>query len=116
MNIYSSLITTLLVSVLSTPALAANQPIIKSALLTQPFRSETPLMVLTQKGVKASVNINTSDAETLVLELNGIGQKRAQAIIAYRKQHGPFKSIEDLINVKGIGKKILERNRGKIIV
>lgn len=63
----------------------------------------------------APVDLNTADAKTLAA-LDGIGPQKAQAIIAYRQEHGPFKSVDDLLKVKGIGKKTLDANRGKIIV
>lgn len=59
----------------------------------------------------AQVNINTADADTLSSELSGIGQSKAEAIVAYRKQHGPYKQIEDLTNVKGIGMSTIEKNQ-----
>ena len=63
------------------------------------------------------ININTSDAKTLT-QIKGIGLKRAEAIIAYRNTHGPFKTIDALANVKGISVKTLARweknNPGKI--
>lgn len=59
----------------------------------------------------AQVNINTADADTLSSELSGIGQSKAEAIVAYRKQHGPYKQIEDLTNVKGIGMSTIEKNK-----
>lgn len=57
------------------------------------------------------VNINTADAQTLAAAMKGVGPDKAAAIIAYRRQHGPFKSIDDLKAVKGIGDKTVERNR-----
>lgn len=57
------------------------------------------------------VNINKADASTLSAELNGVGDKKAQAIIDYRTQHGPFKSISELEKVKGISSKTIEKNR-----
>jgi competence protein ComEA len=59
------------------------------------------------------VNINTADAETLAT-LQGIGEKRAEAIIDYRTRHGPFVSVDDLIKVKGIGVKTVEKNRDRM--
>ncbi|MCI5668886.1 MAG: helix-hairpin-helix domain-containing protein, partial [Oscillospiraceae bacterium] len=53
------------------------------------------------------VNIHTATAEQLTA-LDGIGESKANAIIQYREQHGDFKSIDDLLNVPGIGEKILE--------
>ena len=60
------------------------------------------------------VNINTADAETLSSELSGVGQSKAEAIVAYREQHGPYKNIEDLVNVKGIGTATIDKNKSKI--
>jgi len=62
------------------------------------------------------VNINTADAATLSRELKGIGAKRAQAIVEYRKAHGPFKSADELGLVKGIGPSAIEKNRADIRV
>lgn len=61
-----------------------------------------------------SVNINTADATTLAEGLNGIGIKKAQAIVDYRKQHGPFKSVKDLAKVKGINDTLIEKNKESI--
>ncbi|GAB3323097.1 ComEA family DNA-binding protein [Haliea atlantica] len=60
------------------------------------------------------VNINTADANTLAQQLQGVGVARAQEIIRYREQYGPFASIEELSEVKGIGPATLERNRALI--
>lgn len=57
------------------------------------------------------VNVNTADAPTLMKELVGIGEKRANAIIAERTANGPYKDVEDLRKrVSGIGPKTIERN------
>ena len=62
------------------------------------------------------VNINTADAPTLSTNIKGVGMKKAQAIIDYREKNGKFNKIEDLMKVKGIGPKLLEKNAGTIIV
>lgn len=62
------------------------------------------------------VNINTADAATLALALDGVGSTRAEDIIAYREQHGDFESIEALAQVRGIGPATLERNRERIML
>ena len=62
----------------------------------------------------AKVNINTADAEMLSSELTGIGQSKAEAIVAYRDQHGPYKQVEDLVKVKGIGMATIDRNKSKL--
>ncbi len=64
----------------------------------------------------APVNVNTADAKTLSANISGIGPKKAEAIIAYRNEKGPFKSIKELINVKGIGLKIIEKNKADLLV
>jgi competence protein ComEA len=68
-----------------------------------------------QKVVGSPININTADAATLA-ELNGVGPSKAAAIVEYRKQHGPFKSPEQLADVKGIGDKLIAKNRDRISV
>jgi competence protein ComEA len=60
------------------------------------------------------VNVNKADAQTIATSLVGIGLGKAQAIVAYRDAHGPFKSVDDVGNVKGVGAKTLERNRDAI--
>lgn len=62
------------------------------------------------------VNINTADAETLPLELTGIGPALAQAIVEYRQLHGAFTTPEALMSVSGIGSRIVEMNRANILV
>jgi len=57
------------------------------------------------------VDINTADATTLARELNGVGPARAQAIVAYRNEHGPFKSVDDLRLVKNMPQKVIDNNR-----
>ena len=63
----------------------------------------------------AQININTADVNTL-MTIKGIGQQKAQATVDYRKANGPFKSIEELTNVKGIGPKLFEKIKGEVTV
>ena len=60
------------------------------------------------------VNVNRADATMLADSLDGIGLAKAQAIVAWRTQHGAFKRAENLTEVKGIGARTVERNRGFI--
>lgn len=75
-------------------------------------------LCFSQMAVAASetVNINTADAATLDRVLVGVGPSKAQAIVAYRKANGAFKSPAALANVKGIGPATVERNAGRITV
>jgi competence protein ComEA len=62
------------------------------------------------------VNINTADATAIADVLTGVGPAKAEAIIAYRKANGAFKSADQLAAVKGIGLKLVEKNRDRIVV
>ena len=62
------------------------------------------------------VNLNTADAATLQRELTGIGEVKAKAIVAYRDANGSFASVDELLEVKGIGESILEKNRDKLSI
>lgn len=62
------------------------------------------------------VDINSADAATISAELKGIGLTKAQAIVEYRKKHGPFRNADELTLVKGIGERTVELNRANIKV
>lgn len=61
------------------------------------------------------VNINTADVAALT-QLKGIGVKKAEAIVAWRNANGKFKTVEQLLDVKGVGEAILAANRDKISI
>ena len=62
------------------------------------------------------VDINTATAEQLSEALTGVGPAKAAAIVAYRDQYGPFRSLADLTNVKGVGQSLLDKNQGLILL
>ncbi|MGV6806912.1 MAG: ComEA family DNA-binding protein [bacterium] len=64
--------------------------------------------------IASSVNVNTASAEEIAEVLDGIGLKRAEAIVEYRNAHGKFTSADQLLQVKGVGEKTLEKNRDAI--
>ena len=81
--------------------------------ISQPVTAETK--VIKQTVAQAtSVNLNTADAKQISTVLKGVGMKKAEAIIAYRKQHGDFKAIEELASVKGIGVATIAKNHNRI--
>ena len=57
------------------------------------------------------VNINSADAQSIAQSLNGIGLKKAQAIVAWRTEHGNFTEISSIEQIKGIGQKTVEKNK-----
>lgn len=63
---------------------------------------------------RPDVNINTANAAELTESLTGVGISRANAIVVYRQKSGPFKSVEELTNVKGIGAATVKRNKDHI--
>ena len=65
--------------------------------------------------LSGKININSANVEQLEM-LPRIGTKTAQSIIEFRKQNGPFKKVEDLTGVKGIGEKTLEELKSYIIL
>ncbi len=67
-------------------------------------------------GFAETVDINTADAETIAAVIKGVGPNKAAAIVAYREEHGPFKSIHELTAVKGIGQKTVDANADNITV
>ncbi|MDF9902691.1 UNVERIFIED_ORG: competence protein ComEA [Pseudomonas reinekei] len=105
---FHSLVFALLAST-SLTAIAApvNAPEVMSAPLVQD---------VTAKAQSGKVDLNSADAPTLQRELTGVGEAKAQAIVAYRESNGAFASVDELLEVKGIGKAVLDRNRDRIEV
>lgn len=62
------------------------------------------------------VNVNAASAEELAEALKGVGLSKATAIIEYRDQNGPFKHVDELVNVKGIGIRTVDINREYILL
>ena len=62
------------------------------------------------------VNVNSASAEEISQNLKGIGLSKAQSIVAYREANGSFMHADELVNVKGIGIKTVDQNRGLILL
>ena len=60
------------------------------------------------------VSINEATAEQLSAVMNGVGLKKAQAIVNYREQYGPFSAVQQLSEVPGIGNALIERNASRL--
>lgn len=74
------------------------------------------MLTLPLAAVAGPVDLNSADAETLAKELDGIGLSRAKAIVEYREKNGKFRSADEVLNVKGIGPQVLEKNRANLQV
>ncbi|MFJ2322111.1 MULTISPECIES: helix-hairpin-helix domain-containing protein [unclassified Pseudomonas] len=84
---------------------------------TPPEPAKAPMVMdAATPSQSAKVDLNGADAATLQKELSGVGEAKAKAIVAYRETNGPFASVDELLEVKGIGKAILDRNRDKLEV
>ncbi|MDA8478710.1 helix-hairpin-helix domain-containing protein [Citrobacter sp. Awk 4] len=96
-------------------ALAA-EPVAKNPAVQT--KAEAPATAKTKASVPAKasdeegtrVSINTASAEELARAMNGVGLKKAQAIVSYREEYGPFKTVDDLKQVPGMGSSLVERN------
>ncbi|MND87978.1 competence protein ComEA [Pseudomonas alkylphenolica] len=80
----------------------------------QPIENPELTAVVEQQVVK--LDLNTADVTTLQTRLSGIGKTKAEAIVAYREEHGAFATVDELLEIKGIGKALLDRNRDKLTV
>lgn len=92
-------------------ALGLAAPLLSTSVLAKETSGTKTQMVQPQ----AQVNINTADQATLT-SLPGIGPKTAKAITDHRKKNGSFSSVEELLEIKGIGEKKLEKIRPHIKV
>lgn len=96
--------------------------LVASSLFLAAGGQASPLSVLPNLSAQAqtenvkTVNINTGSAEEISSVLVGVGVKRAEQIIKLREQLGGFTEVEQLLDVKGIGAKTLEKNRGLITI
>lgn len=74
------------------------------------------LLCFSQFSYADAIDINQADADAIASALQGIGLKKAEAIVEYRQQNGPYRSIEELAQVKGIGARTLEINLDRIVI
>ena len=88
-----------------------------AAVAAEPAAVPQPVAAVAPAAVSPSrIDLNSADAETLARELNGIGEAKARAIVEYRQANGAFTSVDELLEVKGIGAATLEKNRERLTV
>lgn len=109
----SSFLSSLLFTLFTTASVAVSAAPAAQA----PAMPSAPMSAATMSAEQVEkINLNTADAETLQRALTGVGAAKAQAIVAYREANGEFASIDELLEVKGIGKAILDKNRDKVSI
>lgn len=107
---------------IATTGMSAGALAVSPAAKTQSVQSKTDPAAQASAQTKAAepgksteddgtrVSINTASAEDLARVMNGVGLKKAQAIVSYREEYGPFKTVDDLRQVPGMGSSLVERN------
>ncbi|MBM7342827.1 helix-hairpin-helix domain-containing protein [Pantoea coffeiphila] len=116
-------------STLQALSLAFGMALITPALATGSVEAPKDVKAETRTGVKtpvpqgagksdedagSQVSINSATAQELAATLNGVGLKKAESIVSYRDKYGPFSQIDQLTEVPGIGKALVERNLTRI--
>ncbi len=99
----------IIISSLLTAALSASSLFAVANEMTTALAAQTVAEV-----AQLTININTADLDTLAREMDGVGAAKARAIVEYREAHGDFASVDELLEVKGIGLVILEKNINKL--
>ncbi len=98
-------------SLFSTPTVFAE----KAAATIAESKTEQTTQEKSAVVVGEKVNINTATTAEIQKALIGIGAKKAEAIVQYREKHGAFTAAEQLLEVQGIGKATLEKNKDRIV-
>ncbi|MEI7112413.1 ComEA family DNA-binding protein [Serratia sp. TMDUHS_CL] len=104
---------TALLLCLAGPAAAVDKAEAPAPMLSAPA-SNGGQSVMTKTAEEAAVSINQATAEQLAAALSGIGLKKAEGIVRYREQNGPFTQVEQLQEVPGIGPALFEKNRTRL--
>ncbi len=93
-------------------------PLVKGAIFLLLILGLSPITMSTSAHAQGdaavtqqTININTADAQSLAAGLKGIGPSKAAEIVKYRETYGPFASVDELTEVKGVGKSTVEKNR-----
>ncbi|BEO59938.1 hypothetical protein SMQE30_03610 [Serratia marcescens] len=103
----------LLLCLAAGPAAAAEKAEAPAPMLSAPA-SNGGQPAITKAAEEAAVSINQATAEQLAAALSGVGLKKAEGIVRYREQNGPFTQVEQLQEVPGIGPALFEKNRTRL--
>ena len=84
--------------------------------LSRPTQQKSSQQVSSSTNIQGDkISLNQANLQQLQT-LNGVGEKKAQAIVEYRQKNGGFKTVDELVNVKGIGPKLLEKNKARLML
>lgn len=103
MSFYRTVLAAVAAIAIASPVFADDSAAVAPAMDSTPAATTTTEATDTTQSTEAKINLNTASAKEL-MKAKGINAAKARAIVAYRKKHGNFKSIEDLANVKGFKK------------
>ena len=106
---YLIAVTVFALTTLLTPAHANTKP-------AKPAEAATVAGPTTTAKIESRLNINTASAKEIAKGMKGIGLKKAEAIVAHREANGPYKAVEDLLKVKGVGPATLQKNSARLAV
>ena len=82
--------------------------------LSRPTQQKSSQQVSSSTNIQGDkISLNQANLQQLQT-LNGVGEKKAQAIVEYRQKNGGFKTVDELVNVKGIGPKLLGKNKARL--
>ena len=98
---------------------ALSPPVLAQGAGTAQVAVQTAIHASMHKGDKAMpelVDINTASAVQIAKAMKGVGKKVATRVVKFREEHGPFPTVDALVEVRGIGKKLLKRNRHRLMV
>ncbi|ASL81715.1 MULTISPECIES: ComEA family DNA-binding protein [Serratia] len=104
---------TALLLCLAGPAAATDKADAPAPMLSTPAGNGGQ-QVMTKAAEETAVSINQATAEQLAAALSGVGLKKAEGIVRYREQNGPFTQVEQLQEVPGIGPALFEKNRTRL--
>ena len=80
-----------------------------------PAAQESKTKITAKAQFTDTINVNNADAGALAQALKGVGARKAEAIITFRELHGPFLTVEEMTQVKGLGKAFIAKNEHRVV-